>query len=120
MFAVSAIASEAANQPFEAQLNVARAVRDNAPCGDPHYLTGYGIAIQDPTADNYHARAYFDLDSLNSKNILQWFMASFMAYTEEPRITIRHFDNVNSTAWWWDSPQACPNGYYEIGELRFC
>lgn len=119
-FAMSAIASEAANQDFEAQLNIARAVRDNAPCGNPRYLSGYAIALRDPDAPNHHARAYFHNGSFAQELRDRWAFAAWLAYTEEPRVTVRHFDRAGSDAWWWESKQACPNGWVEIDQTRFC
>lgn len=119
-FAMSAIASEAANQPIVAQINVARAVRDNASCGDPNYLSGYRIALNDPAANNHHARAYFQIDSFDQEKRWKWFVAAYIAYTESDRVPIRHFTRFDSTATWWDSPKACPNGWWVIEETRFC
>lgn len=62
-FAASAIASEGTRQPFAAQVDIARAVRDNAPCGNPNYLSGYRLALRITDRNNHHWRSYHALDS---------------------------------------------------------
>lgn len=119
-FAASVIASEGARQPLEAQVNIARAVRDNAPCGDSNYLSGYGAALRRVNPSNHHWRAYFAFHSFAEELQEQWLRAATIAYTEEPRIPVRHFDRADGNAWWWDSPRACPNGHWIIGDLKFC
>lgn len=117
-FAASAIASEAASQPFEAQVNVARAVRDHAPCGNPNYLSGYKLALHG--ANTHHRRAYFEFGSFAQERQDQWLLAAAIAYTEEPRIPVRHFDRADGGAGWWTSTKACPTRIWQVGELQFC
>lgn len=119
-FAASAIASEAASQPFEAQVNVARAVRDHAPCGNTNYLSGYALAMRTTDRNNHHWRAYFAPYSFTKERQDQWLLASAIAYTEQPRVPVRHFDRADGGAWWWHSPKACPNRAWVVGDLQFC
>jgi len=126
----SIILSEATHQPYEAQLEVARVAVTHGVCNlDRNFYTGYGVAERIRTqADDgnaqcirsTHCRAYFLLYTIDPDIREPAARASHYALTESPRIARYHFDNRLSTAYWWDSPRACPSGWFIISELKVC
>ena len=123
----SIILSEATRQPFEAQLEVARVAVTHGVCNvDSRFYSGYALAeriFRDaPQAciASIHCRAYFLLYTIPPDVRESAARASYVALTESPHVPRYHFDNWLSTAYWWDSPRACPNGYFIIAELKVC
>lgn len=121
----SVIASEATRQPFDAQLEIARAMVTKGACeAGPDFLAGLRVARQAASRGNYqnhHARAYFNLYSFDAALRESWAQAAHIALTEQPRQIVRHFDAANAPRWaWWDDARACPSGDYVIGGIRFC
>lgn len=123
----SVILSEATHQPFAAQLEVARVVVTKGACfRDSHFYTGYGVAeriLSERPHDciaNTHCRAYFLLDTIDPRLRELPALAAHVALTESPRVPRYHFDRWDSNAYWWNSPSACPAGWFIVGELKVC
>lgn len=123
----SIILSEATRQPFEAQLEVARVAVTHGVCElDANYYTGYGIAeriLRDNPVGciaNTHCRAYYLLATIDPSVRESAAIASHVALTEVPRVSRFHFDNWQSSAYWWDSIAACPSHWFIIGQLKVC
>lgn len=121
----SAIASEAARQPFAAQVEVARALVTKGACeAGPDFLAGLRVARDAASRGqyhNHHARAYFDLYSFDAALRESWALAAHIALTEQPPVRVYHFDRADAPRYaWWDDARACPRGDWVIGELRFC
>lgn len=123
----SVILSEATSQPFEAQLEIARVVVTKGACFlDSDFYAGYGIAeriaLSNPRGciSNTHCRAYFLLHTIDPAIRESSALAAHYALTESPRISRYHFDRFDSTAYWWNSLRACPNGWFIVGETKVC
>lgn len=123
----SIILSEATRQPFAAQLEVARVAVTHGACElDGNFYTGYRIAKRiirdDPMGciANTHCRAYYLLTTIDPVIRESAAQAAYLALTERPRVIRSHFDNWQSSAYWWDSLSACPYGWQIVGELKVC
>ena len=123
----SIILSEATRQPLEAQVEIARVAVTKGACYlDANFYTGYGIAqriMADRPNDciaSVHCRAYFLLYTIPPETRESAARAAYVALTESPRVPRYHFDSWGSVASWWDSPRACPNGWFIVGLTKVC
>ena len=123
----SIILSEATSQPFEAQLEVARVAVTHGACElDGNFYTGYAVALRllsehpHECIQSIHCRAYFLRDTIDPTVREPAALSAHIALTETPRVSRYHFDNWQSTAYWWDAISACPNGWWIVGELKVC
>jgi hypothetical protein len=74
-----------------------------------------------PCWRQYHCQGFFDFYTIAPDVREPLAVAAHVALTEEPRVLRFHFDAVSAPLWWWwHSPKACPNGYREIAQTRFC
>lgn len=123
----SIILSEGANQPLAAKIEMARVIHTKGDCYlDEHYYSGYGIARSvletNPSAcaSNVHCSAYFMLYSIAADERESAAIAAYIVLTEYPTPRY-HFDAADAPlAYFWNSPIACPNGYWVVGDIRVC
>lgn len=120
------LASEGLTQPPEALLNMARALRDRGACyRDRNWLTGWGLALDARDGGyceaSFHCRAYFEFDTFAPRLREPLAQAAHIALTEWPQIPRRHFTaRTVAVAYFFLSPRACPDGYWESGDIRYC
>lgn len=124
----SILLSEATRQPLDTKLELARVIVTKGACYlEPDFYTGYGVALSvlrfggyESCSRNTHCRAYFMLSDIPLDIRESAALAAHIALTESPRIPRFHFDNWQSSATWWDSPRACPNGWFVTGDFKVC
>lgn len=124
----SILLSEATRQPYDTKLELARVIVTKGACYlEPDFYTGYGVALSvlrlggyDACIVNTHCRAYFFLYDINPDIRESAALAAYTALTESPQVPRFHFDNWQSTATWWNSDKACPNGWFITGDFKVC
>lgn len=124
----SVLLSEGANQSLSTLIEMARVVHTKGDCEiDEHFYTGYGvarfIAENEPSHCilSVHCRAYFILYSIEPSKRENAAFASYIALTEQPQVRRYHFDSADAPiAYWWNSPRACPLGWFISGDFRIC
>lgn len=123
----SIILSERTRGSLAEDIEIARVALTKGVCYlDGNFYTGYGIAdriMRDEPVRciaNTHCRAYYLLSTIDPDVREPAAMAAYIALTEQPRIPRYHFDSWGSTATWWDSLSACPNGWFVIGLTKVC
>lgn len=124
----SILLSEATRQLLDTKIELARVIVTKGACYlEPDFYTGYGIALSvlrfggyESCSLNTHCRAYFMLSDIPLDIRESAALAAHIALTEEPHVRRFHFDNWQSNAYWWDSPRACPGGWFITGDFKVC
>lgn len=123
----SIVLSESTRQPLEAQVEVARVAVTKGACFiDENFYAGWRVAQYILRTDprncivNLHCRVYHLLNTVDPAVRESAALAAHIALEESPRVPRYHVDNWQSEASWWDSPRACPAGWFIIAELKVC
>lgn len=133
---IHALAAEMRNQSFHVLLEGARVLNSKGMCHrDPNWLTSWGAAQTKVRTDphncikQYQCQGYFLLDTIDPAVREPIALAVHVALTEDPQVRRYHFDHYERDAegnilppkeWWWYKVKACPSGYFELGDMRFC
>jgi hypothetical protein len=94
---------------------------------DRGFWSGYGIALDTMAVEpancfnSVHCKAFMMLDSFSDNERATAALAAHIALTEEPQVKRYHATARSAPIFYfYYSLISCPNGIFELDDLRYC